>query len=117
MKERIELVKKKHPKLSVRIQCKLLGVARFSLTYEAVAESPENIRIQRHLDELYLIDPCLGSRRLVTVLDRKRLHLMGHLKSLPQHETHRPSKNLIAEFTEKKLRRPEKSVYAPYTYI
>ena len=36
MKERIELVEKKHPKLSVRTQCKLLGVARSSLTYEAV---------------------------------------------------------------------------------
>jgi putative transposase len=70
MKERIELVEKKHPKLSVRTQCKLLGVARSSLTYEAVAESPENLRIKRLLDEIYLIDPCLGSRRLVTVLDR-----------------------------------------------
>ena len=45
-------------------------MARSSLTYEAVAESPENLRIKRLLDEIYLIDPCLGSRRLVTVLDR-----------------------------------------------
>lgn len=70
MKDRIELVEKKHPELSLRTQCKLLGVARSSLTYAAVAESPENLRIKRLLDEIYLIDPCLGSRRLVTVLNR-----------------------------------------------
>lgn len=70
MKDRIELVEKKHPELSLRTQCKLLGVARSSLTYSAVAESPENLRIKRLLDEIYLIDPCLGSRRLVTVLNR-----------------------------------------------
>jgi len=70
MKDRIELVEKKHPELSMRTQCKLLGVARSSLTYAAVAESPENLRIKRLLDEIYLIDPCLGSRRLVTVLNR-----------------------------------------------
>jgi putative transposase len=35
-----------------------------------VAETAENVRIKRLLDELYLRDPCLGSRRLVTVLER-----------------------------------------------
>jgi putative transposase len=70
MKDRSELVDKKHPALSVRKQCGLLGVARSSLAYEPVAESPEDLRIKRLLDETYLIDPCLGSRRLVTVLER-----------------------------------------------
>jgi|GEM_PF-3951589 len=36
----------------------------------AVPESPEDIRIKRLLDEIYMIDPCVGSRRLVTVLQR-----------------------------------------------
>ena len=35
-----------------------------------MAEKPEDLRIKRLLDEIYLIDPCLGSRRLVTVLER-----------------------------------------------
>jgi len=35
-----------------------------------VPESPEDLRIKRLLDELYLRDPCLGSRRLVSVLLR-----------------------------------------------
>ncbi len=54
----------------MRTQCELLGVSRSSLDYEPVAEAEENVRIKRLLDELYLRDPCLGSRRLVTVLER-----------------------------------------------
>ena len=70
MRDRIELVEKNHPKLSVRKQCELLGVARSSVDYKAVAERAEDIRIKRLLDQIYMIDPCLGSRRLVTVLKR-----------------------------------------------
>ncbi len=54
----------------MRRQCELLGVARSTVEYQAVPESPEDIRIKRLLDEIYMIDPCVGSRRLVTVLQR-----------------------------------------------
>lgn len=54
----------------MRKQCELLGVARSSMAYKAVPEDPDAIRIKRLLDEIYMIDPCLGSRRLVTVLGR-----------------------------------------------
>ena len=64
-------MEKKHPKISMRRQSELLGVARSTADYKPVAEDPEEIRIKRLLDEIYLIDPCLGSRRLVTVLERE----------------------------------------------
>ena len=54
----------------MRRQCELLDVARSSVDYQPVAEREEDRRIKRTLDEIYLIDPCLGSRRLVTVLKR-----------------------------------------------
>ncbi|MBN8420065.1 MAG: transposase [Verrucomicrobia bacterium] len=54
----------------MRTQCELLGVSRSSLDYVPVAEAAENVQIKRLLDEIYLRDPCLGSRRLVTVLER-----------------------------------------------
>lgn len=54
----------------MRTQCKLLGVSRSSLDYEPVAESAEDLRLKRLLDELYLRDPCVGTRRLVSVLER-----------------------------------------------
>ena len=132
MKDRIELVEKKHPKLSVRTQCKLLGVARSSLTYKAVAESPENLRIKRLLDEIYMIDPCLGSRRLVTVLDRdheiqvnrKRLQRLrreiGHeaiwckpRTSIPD-KTHRKYPYLLRELT---INRPNQVWCTDITYV
>lgn len=54
----------------MRTQCELLGVSRSSLDYVPVAEAKANVQLKRLLDELYLCDPCLGSRRLVTVLER-----------------------------------------------
>lgn len=54
----------------MRQQCKLLGISRSNLSYQPKPESDENWRIKRLLDELYLEDPCLGTRRLVTVLAR-----------------------------------------------
>lgn len=63
-------MEKKHPRLSVREQCKLLGVTRSTLDYKPVTESEEDRRIKRQLDEIYLRDPCLGSRRLMTILER-----------------------------------------------
>ncbi len=70
MRDLTLLVDKTHPGLSMRKQCELLGVARSSVDYQPVAESAEDLRIKRLLDEIYLIDPCLGSRRLVTILER-----------------------------------------------
>ncbi len=40
------------------------------MSYQAVPENPEDIRIKRLLDEIYMIDLCLGSRKLVDVLKR-----------------------------------------------
>ena len=70
MRDRIALVDKKHPDISMRRQSTLLGVARSTITYKPVDEDPEDIRIKRLLDEIYMKDPCLGSRSLVTVLER-----------------------------------------------
>ena len=70
MRERIELVNKGNPKVSIRKQCKLVNVARSSVDYQRTPESAEDLRIKRLLDEIYLLDPCLGTRRLVTILER-----------------------------------------------
>ena len=79
---RVELVEKSHPTLSVRAQCELLGVSRSLLNYQPVEESEEDTRIMRLLDKIYMSDPCVGSRRLVTVLERPNCY--GHIKLNPQ---------------------------------
>jgi len=65
------LTEKNHPQISMRKQCELLSVSRSSVTYKAVAPSLEDLKIRRLLDEYYLIDPCLGARRLKTLLKRE----------------------------------------------
>ena len=63
-------MEKDNPKISMRRQCELLGVARATAGYQPIPEDPEDLLIKRLLDELYMRDPCLGVRRLVTVLER-----------------------------------------------
>jgi putative transposase len=70
VRERAGLVEKSHPELSMRKQRELPGVARSSVGYEAVPEKAEDLCIKRLPDEIYMIDPCLGSRKLVTLLKR-----------------------------------------------
>ena len=92
MRELVELVDKTHAQLSIRRQCKLLGVARSSVEYEAVAESDKDLNAKLLLDKIYMIDPCLGSRRLILVLYRDHGVTVGrkHLQRLRRemgHET------------------------------
>ena len=44
---------KGHPKISMRKQSRLLGVARSTAAYKPAAQAPEDIRIKRLLDETY----------------------------------------------------------------
>jgi putative transposase len=54
----------------MRTQCKLLGISRSTLAYQPAAPPADEHRLKCLIDELYLRDPCLGSRRLITVLER-----------------------------------------------
>src|SRR5262249_48054586 len=83
------LVEPGHPELSVRRQCELLGLSRSSLYYEPAAETAENLRLMRLLDEEYTAHPFLGSRRLTRWLigqgepvNRKRVRRLMRLMGL-----------------------------------
>jgi len=75
--------------LSVRRQCALLGLSRSSLYYEAAAETAENLRLMRKIDEQYTVCPFYGSRRLTAWLaqqgeavNRKRVQRLMRLMGL-----------------------------------
>lgn len=62
-----------HPQLSLRQQCRLLGLHRSGLYYEPVPESGENLLLMKLLDRQYTSHPEQGVRRMA-------LHLrdLGH---------------------------------------
>ena len=83
------LVEADHPELSVRRQCELLGLSRASLYYQPAAETEEDLRLMRLLDQEYTAHPFLGSRRLTKWLigqgeavNRKRVQRLMRVMGL-----------------------------------
>jgi putative transposase len=83
------LIEGNHPHLSIRRQCRLLGLSRSSLYYEPAAETAENVRLMRLIDEEYTAHPFLGSWRLAKWLieqgeavNRKRVQRLMRLMGL-----------------------------------
>ena len=94
--------------LSVRTQCKLLGLNRSSLYYQAGGIDPYNLLLMHELDEQYTRTPFYGVRRMTAYLKikghavnvkriRRLLRIMGlealypkpHLsKSNPEHKVY-----------------------------
>jgi putative transposase len=68
--ERLALVDREDPALSVAAQCRLLKVARSTLYYHPAPVDPADLALMRRMDELYLASPFYGSRRMVAVLRR-----------------------------------------------
>jgi len=65
------MIKAEHPVLSVRRQCRLLGLARSGLYYEAQGESAENRQVMRLVDEAYTAWPFYGVRKMTAHLKRE----------------------------------------------
>lgn len=64
------MIEQKHKKVSVKRQCRLLGIAR-SVVYEKPAETPaSDLELMRLLDEQYLKTPFFGYRRMTQILRR-----------------------------------------------
>jgi len=62
--ERVAMVDRSRPDLSVRRQCALLGLARSGVYRRPAAPDPEELALMRWLDEQYLATPFYGSRRM-----------------------------------------------------
>ncbi|TXK44896.1 IS3 family transposase [Pontibacter qinzhouensis] len=82
-------------KLSIRSQCRMLGIHRSGLYYAPVQESEENLLLMRLLDERYLDYPTHGVLQMQDyLLDagyevnhkrvRRLLRLMGLLAIYPK---------------------------------
>ena len=57
-----------HPVLSIRGQCRLLGIARSGVYRLAVADDAADLALTQRIDALFMAWPFLGSRRLTAML-------------------------------------------------
>jgi putative transposase len=94
------MIDPEHPSLSVRHQCRLLGLHRSSYYYEPATETEENLRLMRLIDEQYTEQPVFGSRRMTIWLNgrgeavnRKRVQRLMRVMGL---EAIYPKPNLSA---------------------
>ena len=61
---RKHLVQSGHPRASLSLQCRLLGLCRSTLYYRPPAPDPDELALMRRLDELYTTYPFYGSRQM-----------------------------------------------------
>lgn len=66
--ERLGLVERVRPELSLKTQAELLGLSRASLYYQPRGASAEEIAIKHRIDELYTAHPFYGSRKITAEL-------------------------------------------------
>lgn len=119
--------------VSVVQQCKLLGISRSGLYYNAKTESKENLKIMRLMDEHYLEHPYKGAGRMHTWLTKDlnmivsknrvgRLYydIMGLRSLLPgPHTSKRNYKHKIYPYLLRglKIERPNQVWATDITYI
>jgi putative transposase len=91
-----------HPRLSIRRQCAMLGIARSSVYRPARAANDNEFALLRRIDELFTRWPFLGSRRMTAMLraegqaiNRKRvqrlMRQMGIAALGPKPRTTKPA--------------------------
>jgi putative transposase len=66
--DRKAMLERGHPEISIRRQCRLLGLARSGVYRPAPANDDEDLALMRRMDALFMAWPFLGSRRLTAML-------------------------------------------------
>ena len=82
--DRRALVDRQDAGLSIRRQCRLLGVARSGVYRLAAAANDNDLAVMRRLDELFTAWPFLGSRRLAQMLREEGFAIKLRRRSAPR---------------------------------
>lgn len=59
-----------HPNLSLSARCRLLSISRASVYYESRRIPPDDLAILQEIDQYFMDNPCLGSRKMTALLRR-----------------------------------------------
>lgn len=103
VKEKRQAVDPSNQDLSIRRQCELLGISRRAFYYQPQGETPLNLKFMRHIDEIHLHHPFMGTRMMTDRLrlldftvNRKRIRrlmcIMGIESLAPGPHTSRPGR-------------------------
>jgi putative transposase len=71
LEQKRALIEPAHPQLSIRRQCRLLGLARSTLYDRPLGESAEDLHLMRVLDAQYTATPFDGIRRMTAWLRQR----------------------------------------------
>jgi putative transposase len=74
-------VKIHHPNLSMAAKCRLLSISRGSVYYEARPIPPEDLAMLQEIDQHFMDNPCLGSRKMTALL-RRSGYIIIHRKGM-----------------------------------
>lgn len=69
--QRLAMIQRGHPQLSLVCQCTLLGLSRASLYYQPVPASAKDLELMALMDRQYLKAPFYGSRRMAAWLGQQ----------------------------------------------
>jgi len=125
------MIRRDHPRLSIKRQCELVSIARSSFYYESKGERVENLHLMRLIDKQFLETPWFGSRQMARYLrrrdyrvGRKRVRrLMRKMGLMPIYQAPRTSQphpeHRIYPYLLRNLRidRPNQVWCADLTYI
>ena len=100
------MINKKHARLSIAKQCKLLALNRSSYYYQPKGASSADLALMQRIDELYLQCPFYGSRQMLRHLKRSGAHC-------GRHRVRRLGISAIYQKPKTTLKNPEHKVY-PY---
>ena len=100
--DRKRLLERDHGRLSIRRQCRLLGVARSGVYRMGRPAAAADLALMRRLDELFTAWPFLGSRRMAALLcaegwlvNRKRVQRLMRMMEIaalgPKPRTTKPA--------------------------
>ena len=72
------MIEPRHPKLSIRRQCKLIGLNRASYYQKASGESELNLKVMKAIDAEYTSKPFYGYRKMTQQLRKQHGYPVNH---------------------------------------
>lgn len=72
------MIETRHPTLSIRRQCELIGLNRSTFYGQPAGESPFNLNLMKLIDKEYTRAPFYGYRKMAARLNNKHGYLVNH---------------------------------------